>query len=172
MVTNRQLLVAQGSLLLYKEGRRLLFCDRGSQATTARFVTGLIAAVLLPNSASLIFRGHTGVGLVLATMAAFMALAFYRLGRARRDRNAVIDIPPFLVVDLARNTLYDGAGIAMAPLTEVRFVSAFQFTSSSRALDVQYGGRAKRLFAANGLAMESPEPFLEALRQHSPALVA
>ncbi|MBK9072053.1 MAG: hypothetical protein IPL79_13775 [Myxococcales bacterium] len=171
-MNQRQLLVAQGSLLLYKEGARLLFCDRGSQATTARFVSGLLAAILLANGIAQVALHNLVVGLPLLAVGGLCALTFLALGKARRKRNTVADVPPVLVLDLGQGLLLDGTGRTLAPLTDVTFASAFQFTSSARALDVRYGTQTHRLFAGNGLAGHSPGPFLDALRAYCPAVVA
>jgi len=171
-MTQRQLLVAQGSLLLYRDGTRLLFCDRGSQATSARFVTGLLAAILIANGCAQALLRNLAVGLPMLALGATSGTIFFALGKARKRRNAATDVPPVLVLDLAQGVLQDGAGATIAQLVDVKFVSAFQFASSARALEVRYGTHTQRLFAGNGLSGHSPQPFLDALRAHCPSVVA
>lgn len=171
-MNHRQLLVAQGSRRLYQAGARLLFCDRGSQRTTARFIAGLLAGIFLANGIAQLAMRHVALGVPMLAIGSLGASIYFALDRARRKRNAAVDVPAVLVLDLAQGVLLDGNGRTLAPLADVRFASAFQFASSARALDVSYGGKTQRLFAGNGLAGHSPEPFLEALRKHCPVVVA
>ena len=158
--------------MLFKVGARLLFCDRGSQGTTARFVAGLLGGIFLANGIAQLAMRHVEIGLPMLAIGILGASVFFALGRARRKRNAAGDVPAMFVLDLEQGLLLDGSGHTLAPLADVRFTSAFQFASSARALDLTYGGQTQRLFAGNGLAGHSPEPFLAALRAHCPAVVA
>ncbi len=132
--------------VLFSDGRRLVFADRGtSYRRVVLFVLALLTLIFTANGVYWIATGmRSGSGLVLgAILTAVGALA----GSAARwtwtvEKQDLKAVPSrdkwILVVDLEARLIEARHGEVLAPLDAVRFSPVAQLGSSSRALSATW----------------------------------
>lgn len=169
-----QVLDETGGFVLFRDGQRLVFVDRGTRWTVwARFVLGLITAILGINGIVQVAlapsgRGVLGAGLGLVAVAGLTGFAFSRVHQHAKRENAKTrtEYRPRLVVDLEHQVLVDASGQSLAPLTQVSFRKAFQVTSSARALECRWPGGRMTVARGGGMGVAGVDGALAALQQH------
>ena len=169
-----QVLDETGGFVLYREGQRLVFADRGTRWTVwTRFVLGLITGILAINAVVQLALVPSGQGILVAglgmgVVATAAGFAFSRVHRhAKREAaKPVSELPAILVIDLAQQALLDRTGRVLAPLAGVSFHKAFQATSSARALECRWPGGRMTVARGGGMGVAGVDGALAALKQH------
>ncbi len=154
-----------GGQELYEDGPRLYFVDRGTSiVSTMMFVAALFTLIPLGNGVAQLAMGNVIAGAVLCGVGALCGAGLWALAGARR-KSAARPVADFiqLVLDRQAGLVTDRDGRPLAPLQGVMFRRAFQATSSSRALEICYGGQSVAVARGNPFA-GSIEGFAEALR--------
>jgi hypothetical protein len=126
-----------GAVLL-EDGKRVSLVQQpGEHLATVLFVSGLATVVLGANGAMQLFM-NPFVGVALLVAAALTGTAAYHVKR-RLDARAQSPVreAPHLVFDFAAQSLMNGSGVVLAPLSQVMLRRRMQLASSSRALHLE-----------------------------------
>lgn len=158
--------------MLYREGPRLVFVDRGTRWTVwLRFVLGLVAAITGVNAVVMLAlmasgQGSWVAGLVLAVLASAAGFGFAKVHRHATVAQArsPSELTPMLGIDLERQTLFGPGEQVLAPLDQVSFHKVFQVTSSAKALECRWPGGRMTVSRGGGMGVRGVDGALEALR--------
>ncbi len=154
---NLTILTEAAGHVLYEDGHRLVFVNRGTGWTFwLRFVLGLVTFIVGANGVAQLVLGSMGKGFVLAGVillfvaglggAGFVAVHSWVKTQAKRP---LTDFPPVVVIDRQTHWLLGPGGEQLAPLNTVVFSPEFQFTSSAPALAACWPG-GKRIVHRGG----------------------
>ena len=158
--------------VLFADGRRLVFADRGtSYRRVLVFVLALLAVIAGANGTFWLVAGirageTSRLGIVRAAVALPSAFAASRVWAAeKRDHRVVPGEETWVaVLDLESQMLETPEGDSLAPLSSVRFVPVMQFGSSSRALSASWPGGSMVVYRGSPFAGSFHEA-LDALRR-------
>lgn len=165
-----QLLAEHAGTALYQLDDELYLLQRGTGWTlVVTFVLGLIIFILGINGVvqialSFAGEGHLVAGLILAAVGALAGTALYFVRRFVRTRAGFRPDRVMLVMDLMKGELRTGTGRQLAMLNQVRFFTAFQFTSSARSVRAQWPGTTVTIVRGNALG-GSAQDILDKLRE-------
>ena len=169
----KTILCESAGWVLFSDGRRLVFADRGtSYRRVLMFVLALLALIFGVNGIAWLAIGIgsgeiSRLGMILSAVAGLLAFgARWVWGAEKRDQKTVPDDDQWVaVLDLEAQTLVSPEGGVLAPLSSVRFQPVMQFGSSSRALAASWPEGRLVVYRGHPFA-SSIRPALDALRQH------
>ena len=168
-----QILCQSAGWVLFADGQRLVFADRGtSYRRVLLFVLALLTVIAGCNGIVWLVAGMRSgetsrLGIVLIAAAGLAGLGAWRVWAAEQRDRIVIPLQDtwVAVVDLENRTLEAPSGESLAPLSDVRFAPVMQLGSSSRALAASWHGDSMVVYRGSPLAGSFREA-LDALRRH------
>ena len=159
--------------ILFSDGSRLVFADRGtSYLHVLFFVLALVAFIAAVNG--LVWLGigiasgeASRLGMALAAVGVVLALGAWQVWKAeKREQETIPEEHAWVVVlDLENQRLETPTGETLAPLSSVRFVPVLQLGSSSRALAAKWAGESLVVYRGSPFA-GSFRAAAKALRRH------
>lgn len=169
----KTILCESAGWVLFSDGPRLVFADRGtSYRRVLLFVLGLIAVITGGNGVVwLVLGGRSGeistLGVVLTAVAAVAVWGALRVRAAEKREGEVIPGRDTwkAVLDLEKQTLESPQGETLSSLSEVRFMPVMQLASSSKALAARWPGGSRVVYRGNPFA-GSYQQAVDALRRH------
>ena len=169
----QNILCESAGWVLFSDGQRLVFADRGtSYLTVLVFVLALITVIAGGNGIVWLVAGirsgeASRLGFVLLVVAGLAGLGAWKIRAADKQRQTEIPAQStwVAVIDLESRVLATPAGEALAPMTNVRFAPVMQLASSSRALAAQWPEGSLVVYRGSPFA-GSYKAALEVLRDH------
>jgi hypothetical protein len=151
-------LATSSGTVIYEDDNKLRLVKKPALWTsTALFVIGLLAIIILANGILQLFildsqsRIAEPVGTILVVAGTLFALIFWRVFSYRKKMNSkpVNELECICIIDLNNNKLMDAKQNILAPLAEVTLQRKMQITSSSASLLLSWHTNALKIVEGN-----------------------
>jgi hypothetical protein len=151
-------LATSSGTVIYEDDNKLRLVKKPALWTsTALFVIGLLALIILANGILQLFildsqsRIAEPVGTILVVAGILFALIFWRVFSYRKKMNSkpFNELECICIIDLNNNKLMDAKQNILAPLAEVTLQRKMQITSSSASLLLSWHTNALKIVEGN-----------------------